>query len=131
VEAAGGVPGLASWPTAALREALLGVHGIGPESADAILLYAFGRPVFVVDTYARRLFERLGSPEPRPSDRALKARSEGELRDAPALNEFHALIVAHGKRHCGPVPACAGCCLRELCGRGRAVADRAARTAQL
>ncbi|RMD71623.1 MAG: endonuclease, partial [Gammaproteobacteria bacterium] len=56
----GGFEALRRWPTGKLRHALLAIHGIGPETADDILLYAFSRPVFVIDAYTRRIFSRLG-----------------------------------------------------------------------
>jgi endonuclease III related protein len=88
-------------PTAALREKLLGVHGIGPETADSILLYGGNHPVFVVDTYTRRLLER--------HQLATSAQRYDEIRelfernlsgDAALYNEYHALIVRTGKEYC-------------------------------
>jgi len=122
VDHAGGIGKLGSWSTEILREGLLAVKGIGPETADAILLYAFKRPVFVVDAYARRLFGRLHCPEPVPRDEELKAGIESILRDVQLLNELHALIVEHGKRCCGSAPACERCCLQALCGRSQRAA---------
>jgi endonuclease-3 related protein len=103
-------PDAASLPTPSLREELLAVDGVGPETADSILLYAFGRPVFVVDAYARRVLERHGVPWARAPYEEVRRRAEAALpRKAPYLNEAHALLVEAGKRHCGPVPRCAGC----------------------
>jgi endonuclease-3 related protein len=113
----GGLSALTAQPTPRLREALLAQPGIGPETADAILAYAFDRPVFVVDAYARRLFERLGSPVPRPADPVLRDQCERSLGRTAELKEFHALIVAHGQRHCSSVPLCNGCSLSTHCGR--------------
>lgn len=116
----GGLETLAGWDTPRLRTALLGVHGIGPETADDILLYAFGRPVFVVDAYTRRLFARLGWFLERTAYEELRLHVEEALgADAGALNELHALIVEHGKRRCRPRPLCTGCTLREICVFGR------------
>ncbi len=107
---------LRALPTAELRPALLQVHGIGPETADDILVYAFGRPVFVVDAYARRLFGRYGLGRGDERYHQLKAMVEaGFPKDAPMLGEFHALIVEHGKQRCRPKPLCATCCLRTDC----------------
>lgn len=118
---AGGHDAIASRPTDELRHDLLGVHGVGPETADDILLYAFDRPVFVIDAYTRRLFARLGMVEGREPYEALRAACEGALgADAPLFNEYHALIVQHAKAHCRPRPRCAGCCLFKLCPSGRA-----------
>ena len=88
-------------PTFTLRGELLSVHGIGPETADAILLYAGQHPVFVVDAYTRRLLERHGLATPANSYDELRQFFERNLpRRAPLYNEFHALIVRTGKEHC-------------------------------
>jgi endonuclease III related protein len=88
-------------PTNALREQLLGVHGIGPETADSILLYAGKHPVFVVDAYTRRILERHRLASPRESYEDLRLFFERSLPpDAPLYNEFHALIVQTGKDYC-------------------------------
>jgi endonuclease-3 related protein len=109
---------LRALPTGALRESLLSVHGIGPETADDILVYAFDRPVFVVDGYARRLFARYGLASGDEKYAEIKARVEaGFPRDAAALGEFHALIVEHGKRSCRPKPLCESCRVRDRCSR--------------
>lgn len=114
--AQGGVRALGRRPTASLRQALLEVHGIGPETADDILLYAFGRPVFVIDAYTRRLFARLGAIAGNEDYETLRARFETSLPPSVSLyNEFHALIVAHAKDVCRPRPRCETCCLRGLC----------------
>lgn len=116
VRARGGVAALAQLETAPLRRELLAVDGIGPETADAIVLYAFGRPVFVVDAYARRLFSRLGIGGAREPYEALRSRVERALpADAALLNEYHALIVAHGQARCAARPRCAGCPLQPQC----------------
>ena len=113
---AGGEAALRQWPTEELREALLDVHGIGPETADDILLYAFGRPVFVVDAYTRRLFRRLGRIGGNEGYEQLRRLVEQEIgADAAALNELHALIVHHAKAHCRVRPDCAGCPLLGSC----------------
>jgi len=112
----GGERRLARWPTARLRAALLAVHGVGPETADDILLYAFNRPVFVIDAYTRRLFRRLGVIEGSEHYESLRELFEARLdADVPLFNEYHALIVAHAKEVCRPRPRCAGCCLRRMC----------------
>jgi endonuclease-3 related protein len=114
--AAGGHARLRRHSTHRLRDALLGLHGVGPETADDILLYAFARPVFVIDAYTRRLLVRLGlarGDEPYETLRAAFERALGA--DAPLFNEYHALIVAHAKHHCRPRPRCGGCPLHALC----------------
>jgi endonuclease-3 related protein len=109
-------------PLGPLRRSLLGIPGLGPETADAILLYAAGRPVFVADAYARRVLARhrlIGAAAGYEESRAFL---EAHLPSDPALfNEFHALLVAVGKSHCRTVPRCDDCPLRADL-RGRAPA---------
>lgn len=108
----GGEKRLARWSTEKLRNALLAVHGIGPETADDILLYAFNRPVFVIDAYTRRIFGRLGLVEGDEDYESLRATFEGSLKgNAQVFNEYHALIVNHGKDVCRNRPRCEHCCL--------------------
>jgi endonuclease-3 related protein len=101
-------------PTAKLREELLTIRGIGPETADSILLYAGEHAVFVVDAYARRILERHGLASSRHSYEELRELFESSLPNEPQLfNEFHALIVQTGKQHCRKSePGCASCPLR-------------------
>ena len=111
--------GLRRAPLAPLRAGLLGIPGLGPETADAILLYAAGRPVFVADAYARRVLARhrlLGGAAGYEETRAFV---ESHLPSDPALlNELHALLVAVGKAYCRTVPLCRDCPLRpDLRGR--------------
>jgi len=102
--------------TEALRHALLAVNGIGPETADDMLLYAFERPVFVIDAYTRRLFARLGLIEGDEGYEHLRHAFEHALGPDVALyNEYHALIVAHAKDICRVRPRCAECVLRRQC----------------
>ncbi len=116
---AGGLEGLAALATPHLRRQLLGMHGVGPETADDMLLYAFGRPVFVVDAYTRRVFARLGLIEHEAGYETLRAAFEDALGpDAALFNEYHALIVRHGKERCRKRPECPGCCLRSICPAG-------------
>ena len=107
-------------PTDELREELLGLRGIGPETADSILCYALGRPVFVVDAYTRRIFSRAGliaGDEPYETVRGIFERAMPA--DAEVLGEFHALVVRHAKEHCGKKPACRGCVVRGCAGRAK------------
>lgn len=102
--------------TGELRRSLLSVRGVGPETADAILLYAFGRPVFVVDAYARRLFSRIGLITGKEACREIQAQVELTLDSATQdYNEFHALIVEHCKQACRKSPGCRDCLIRETC----------------
>jgi endonuclease-3 related protein len=115
-------------PAEALRERLLATHGIGPETADSVLLYAAERPAFVIDAYARRLFSRLGVRPGRDAyDRWQALFLEALEPDAALFNEYHALIVRHGKERCRREPMCEGCPLLPLCPHGRSrVGDGAA-----
>jgi len=112
----GSLDRLFATPTRILREQLLGLRGIGPETADSILLYAGKHPVFVVDAYARRILERHGLADPRAKYEQLRAVFERALpRDRRLFNEFHALIVETGKLHCRKCnPACATCPLAKF-----------------
>jgi endonuclease-3 related protein len=132
---AGSLDRMFAQPTARLREELLALHGVGPETADSILLYAGGHPVFVVDAYTRRIFERhklvarkakydelrllveqslarfdaggaYGDDPMHPPSRMSRApRAEA----AQHFNDLHGLIVRTGKEFCGTKPSCAGC----------------------
>jgi endonuclease-3 related protein len=114
--AQGGVEVLSQLDTASLRKGLLSVNGIGPETADDIVLYAFDRPVFVVDAYTRRLFGRLGVIDPDLSYADFQQAVEKRLtRDAQLFNEYHALIVRHAKEVCRKNPACEICVLSSHC----------------
>lgn len=118
----GGIEALSVRSTAALRAELLGLAGIGPETADDILVYALTRPVFVVDAYARRILSRYGWAEGKEPYDQLSAAVAGAFgRDAAVLGELHALLVEHGKRHCRSSPRCTGCPLAARC---RAAAHR-------
>src|SRR5699024_1572846 len=100
-----------------LRDELLNINGVGRETADVILLYAFGKPIFVVDNYARRIFYRIGFDMPKVYD-AFRNKVEGVvLGDLQLFNEFHALLVEHAKIHCKKTPICDGCPLFEVCDR--------------
>lgn len=102
------------------RQALLAQHGIGPETADSMLLYALDSPVFVVDAYTRRIFARLGQTAPDASYHALQDFFHANLpADVPLFNEYHALIVRHAKEHCRSKPDCDGCPLLDRCPAGR------------
>jgi endonuclease-3 related protein len=116
-------------PLGTLRRDLLSVAGLGPETADAILLYAAGRPVFVADQYARRVLIRHRLVPDGTGYEPARAFLEAHLPSDPTLfNEFHALLVAVGKVYCRTIPRCDRCPLRfDLRGRRPAV-DSSART---
>lgn len=106
--------------SAAVRAELLSLDGIGPETADCILLYGGGHPVFVVDAYTRRIFHRVGLWEPEIGYAAMQERFHGALPADPALfNEYHALIVRTGHAYCkARRPRCMECPLAALCRTG-------------
>jgi endonuclease-3 related protein len=117
-EFAGSLEALAASPTAILRRRLLALPGVGPETADAILLYALNHPVPVADEYLRRIAERhqlLPTSSTRPTYNALADLTRAAFASDPAasharlFNEFHALTVAVGKEHCGRTAHCTGC----------------------
>jgi endonuclease-3 related protein len=123
-EFGGSLDVLAACPTAGLRVRLLALPGVGPETADAILLYALGHPVPVADEYLRRIAERhrLLTPPPgrnRNGYNALVAltrqafAADATEEHAQLFNEFHALVVAVGKAHCRRSAQCANCPLAE------------------
>jgi endonuclease-3 related protein len=98
--------------TCQLRRELLGVHGIGEETADSVLLYAADRPVFVVDAYTRRIFGRVGlAPEKGSYTDYQGLFTESLPADAGLFNEYHALLVCLGKNVCRRRPLCQQCCL--------------------
>lgn len=111
----GSLSRMARTPTDALRRELLDVNGIGPETCDSILLYAFSKPVFVVDAYTKRIFSRHGFFDEDSDYHAVQDYFMKRLpRDARLFNEFHALIVKLGKECCKTRRRCAACGLRHL-----------------
>jgi endonuclease-3 related protein len=106
-------------PLEELREELLAINGVGPETADSILLYAGNLPTFVVDAYTHRVMKRHAWIEFEADYQAVKEHFESSLeRDATLFNEFHALIVRVGNEHCRKTPKCEGCPLAELLPEG-------------
>jgi endonuclease-3 related protein len=101
---------------AALRRELLSVRGIGEETADSIILYAARKPIFVIDAYTRRIMGRLGLA---PEAHSYGAFQDLFMRHLPPdeamFNEYHALLVRHGKETCKKTPLCESCCLISLC----------------
>jgi endonuclease-3 related protein len=110
---AGSLTRLFATPTAVLRDQLLALRGIGPETADSILLYAGKHPVFVVDAYTRRILQRHGHAHPKLAYDDIHKMFESFLpTDHRLFNEFHALIVHVGKNYCRPNnPRCSECSL--------------------
>jgi len=98
------------------RKDLLLLHGIGPETADSILLYAAGKKFFVVDAYTRRVFTRFGLIREKWEYDKTRLFFEKNLpKDAQVYKEFHALIVRLAKENCKKVPVCQGCPLNGEC----------------
>jgi endonuclease-3 related protein len=119
----GSLERLSATPTLKLRSRLLELPGVGPETADAIMLYALRHPVPMADEYLRRIVDRHGLIDPAPAKNSKGYESLVQLTiqafspDSTAnrtklFNEFHALIVAVGKAHCGRDPRCEDCPLR-------------------
>ena len=105
-----------------LRLELLSIHGIGPETADDILLYAARKPSFVVDAYTKRIVQRLGVIVQERGDGygAYQALFHDNLpHDALLFNEYHALLDRHAMETCAKTPRCEGCCLRDICDTGQ------------
>lgn len=101
---------LRGMPLEDLRRKLLGINGIGPETADSILLYALEMPSFVVDAYTKRIAVRHQLADADVSYEDLRGIFQGNLPgDQQLFNEYHALLVAVGKRHCQTKAQCEGC----------------------
>ncbi len=99
------------------REELLKQRGIGPETADSMLLYAWHKPSFVIDAYTKRIFSRIGLCDADADYHDLQTQITEELpRDEKTFNEYHALLVELAKRHCTKTdPDCKSCPLRKNC----------------
>ncbi len=111
----GCIESLLAAPKARLREQLLGINGIGPETADSMILYAAGKCTFVVDAYTRRICLRHGLIGPRDGYEAVKAMFESHVPPRAGLyNDYHAQLVAVGKHFCRPTALCRGCPLEPL-----------------
>jgi endonuclease-3 related protein len=126
-EHAGSLDRLFSLPTDELRRRLLDLRGLGPETVDAIILYAVPRPLFVADAYTRRVLARHGLVSEAAGYHLTQEFLHAHLPpDTSLFNEFHALLVAVGKKHCKPQsPRCAGCPLEEFLPQGGAAQRRA------
>ena len=102
--------------TGILRNQLLAVHGVGPETADSILLFGGNKPVFVIDAYTRRVISRLGLAPAEETYDGYQSFFSGNLPpDTQLFNEYHALLVRQAKECCRKQPVCAACCLRDIC----------------
>ncbi len=111
--------GLFRQDVSTLRRQLLSVYGIGEETADSIILYAAGKPVFVIDAYTRRILSRLGLEPAENTYRAYQSLFMSHLpEEAGLFNEYHALLVRLGKEVCHSRPLCGECCLVSFCRYG-------------
>lgn len=114
----GSLERMAKRPTGVLRPQLLALRGVGQETADAILLYALGHPVFVVDEYFRRVVTRHDLATANARYAEMQTLGDGAVASATIeetarhANELHALVVEIGKQHCGTTPRCEGCPLQ-------------------
>lgn len=103
-------------PLATLRKKLLNVNGIGPETADSMLLYALNKKIFVVDAYTLRVFNRLGLINADWQYNDIQAFFMNNLKgDIRIFNDFHAQIVMHAKEICKKRPLCSSCVLTKMC----------------
>jgi endonuclease-3 related protein len=110
----GNIAGFLTQETDALRQELMSIKGVGPETADSILLYAAGRPVFVIDAYTHRILNRHGLSDEQVTYYDLQGLFMDSLPEDPELfNEFHALMVRVGKEYCRRRPLCNLCPLEE------------------
>lgn len=120
-QAGQGLRRLERWDTVVLRERLLSIYGVGPETADCILLYALNRPVFVIDAYTRRICHRLGFCAETVTYDEFQALFSSRLEaDVPLFNDYHAQFVALGATLCKPRPRCGSCPLQDSCRVGKA-----------
>ena len=100
-----------------LRHELLEIKGVGPETADCILTYALDKPYFIIDTYTRRLFERVGFIVPEDYDDFRLMIENSIVKDTYLYKEYHSLIVEHSKQYCMKTPNCQGCPIYDYCER--------------
>lgn len=102
-------------PLSKIRDELLAIRGIGAETADAILLYVFYFPTFVIDAYIKRFAERLPVPAARDYKTLQAYFSDNLEQDAILFGKYHILILEHGKKHCKKKPRCEGCPFMNEC----------------
>lgn len=102
------------------RNNLLNVWGIGKETADSILLYAYNKKIFVIDAYTKRIFNRIGFNE-QDYDELQNLFMNNLKKDVDLYKEYHALLVEHGKNICKTKPLCNKCCLNKICNYPRII----------
>ena len=123
--------GMKRWPVSSLRSLMLKVKGIGPETADSIILYGLDKPTFVVSTRTKRLFSRIGQFEENSDYQDAKQLFMNCLpHDLSIFKELNALVHEHTKRHCCAKPNCDSCPLGQGCkhGKNEALKTRAEET---
>jgi len=99
----------------ALRKELLSIKGIGPETADSILVYALDKPFFIIDNYTRRILQRIGFELPSDYDKLRLQLEQHIPRNITIYQQYHALLVEHAKRYCTKIPQCQDCPLGGSC----------------
>lgn len=115
----GDLKNLMRQPLQEARQELLAIYGIGKETADSILLYALGQPIFVIDAYTRRIATRMGWSNSQDYD-TLRQQLEAQLPRSVALyNDYHALLVELAKQFCRTQPLCSNCVVKQLCATGK------------
>ncbi len=124
----GNLPRYFNRPTAEVRADLLAQSGVGPETADSILLYAGGHPIFVVDAYTIRIGRRIGWFDTDDYADVQRYFEDRRPRDTATYAEDHAVLVAHAKSLCRPTPLCDRCPVSALCAFGRGKMGQTART---
>ena len=97
-----------------LRSELLSINGIGPETADSIILYAAGKPVFVIDEYTKKILNRMGYGE-ETYDELQRLFMDSLPKSEKLFNEWHAMLVELGKSICKKDPLCSECPVRKYC----------------
>ncbi len=101
-----------------LKTLLLQVNGIGPETADSIILYAFNKPIFVVDAYTKRIFSRIGLVKKKAKYEEIQDFFHKNIKkNSKLFNEYHALIVRHAKKYCRKKPFCKECIIKNVCNK--------------
>jgi len=103
-----------------LRKELLSINGIGPETADSIILYAAKKPMFVIDAYTKRILNRVGFKE-NTYDDFQKLFMQNLPKSEKLFNEYHALLVSLGKNICKKNPLCKNCPIKEYCDYYRSI----------
>tara|TARA_Y100001935_G_C17311796_1_gene517241 strand:- start:18753 stop:19418 length:666 start_codon:yes stop_codon:yes gene_type:complete len=116
LENTGGFQKLRKMDLQTARNSLLSINGIGPETADDILLYGLNLPVFVIDSYTRRILERIDLIEGNESYEQLRSMLESALpKEANIYKKYHSVFVEHAKQVCKKKPICEACCLKLDC----------------